>query len=428
MVIAVGSNPIIQEDFDVWSDNITSSNNNRIPKVLNFFPIPVEEECKANDGRRTGVCMNTYECRMQGGTSHGSCALGFGVCCVFKATCNQDVFNNLTYFVNPHFPDLTHSMSSNCELKVKKIDPEIAQIRLDFIHFNLGQPNRRTGVCEEDTFVMAGGNATALTMCGLNSGQHVFFDVENVNEAISINMVLGKRSVSRLWEVRITQIPFAQRAPIGCLQYHTGPKGRIQTLNFADNGRRLANQDYNICTRQETGMCSIAYEPCDDNSFRIGPNPIDGTSAINLNQMGVVNDPMAAAATMSGGTSAGTQAGSTAADMGDLQDVGSGDGADIDMPSITSNIQSRMMEICTDKIVMPCDSEDLLMPVDSGTGFCSLAHCGSSLCPNGESPCRVESSVTPFTIGVQFGPSARDDSPEDNLGMCLNYEQLPCLV
>lgn len=45
----------------------------------------------------------------------------------------------------------------------------------------------------------------------------------------------------------------------------------------------------------------------------------------------------------------------------------------------------------------------------------------------GEQPCRIESSVTPFTIGVQFGPAAREESPEDNLGMCLRYEQLPCL-
>lgn len=45
----------------------------------------------------------------------------------------------------------------------------------------------------------------------------------------------------------------------------------IQTFNFADNGRHLANQNYRSCVRQEVGKCSIQYEPCDDNSFRIGP-------------------------------------------------------------------------------------------------------------------------------------------------------------
>lgn len=52
------------------------------------------------------------------------------------ATCEQEVFNNLTYFVNPNYPDLTTGMSS-CRVKVKKIDPEVVQIRFDFIHFNL---------------------------------------------------------------------------------------------------------------------------------------------------------------------------------------------------------------------------------------------------------------------------------------------------
>lgn len=52
--------------------------------VLNFFPLPVDDECLADDGSRSGICLNTYECRIQGGTSRGQCALGFGVCCICK--------------------------------------------------------------------------------------------------------------------------------------------------------------------------------------------------------------------------------------------------------------------------------------------------------------------------------------------------------
>lgn len=101
--------------------------------------------------------MNAYECRIESGSSRGPCALGFGVCCVCKfmffrlrkhligddlhvflvtATCNQEIRNNITYFVNPDFPDLSRNMDE-CSLTVKKIDPEISQLRLDFIHFNL---------------------------------------------------------------------------------------------------------------------------------------------------------------------------------------------------------------------------------------------------------------------------------------------------
>lgn len=54
--------------------------------VLNFFPVPVDDECLSEDGLRTGQCMNVYECRIQGGAARGQCALGFGVCCICKRT------------------------------------------------------------------------------------------------------------------------------------------------------------------------------------------------------------------------------------------------------------------------------------------------------------------------------------------------------
>ncbi|KRT82815.1 CUB domain-containing protein [Oryctes borbonicus] len=237
MLFEVDALPLLKE-YDIWGSGNELGYQNfsvagalasgRSGRVLNFFPLPVEEECLANDGRRKGICMNTYECRIQGGTSYGFCAMGFGVCCVFTATCDQDIYNNITYFVNPHFPDPDVNMTE-CNLKLRKIDEEISQIRLDFIHFNLGQPNRNTGDCEEDIFTMKGGSS---------------------------------RNTSRFWEVVVTQIPFSQRAPAGCLQYHTGKTGFIRTMNFAENGRHLTNQDYNICIRQERGTCSIVYEPC----------------------------------------------------------------------------------------------------------------------------------------------------------------------
>lgn len=96
-------------------------------------------------------------------------------------------------------------------------------------------------------------------------------------------------------------------------------------MNFADNGRHLADQDYNICMRQEEGMCSIAYEPCHENAFRINPN------------------------TESEGTG------------GDITvDSGSGDGG---------LGESRNMEICNDKIVLPCDSDDLILVSEMCTIF-----------------------------------------------------------
>ncbi|KAL3272943.1 hypothetical protein HHI36_014400 [Cryptolaemus montrouzieri] len=196
-------------------------------------------------------------------------------------------------------------------------------------------------------------------------------------------MLLNRKAVSRFWEVVVTQIPFAQRAPTGCLQYHIGMQGTIQTMNFADNGRHLADQDYNICIRQEEGVCSIAYEPCHEDSFKIGPNN-NGNGNVTL---------------------------------GD-EIEGSGGGA---------LVQNRQLnEECVDRVILPCDNEDLIMVGENGPGTCNLIHCGESLCPKGETPCRIESSSTPFTIGIHFEENAKEVPPDDNLGMCLTYEQQLC--
>lgn len=131
----------------------------------------------------------------------------------------------------------------------------------------------------------------------------VYYDVANrkarqdKSKPADIEVVMNftnSFATARFWEVRVSQIPFSQRAPAGCLQYFFGNAGTIQvnceqflyffaprfyfhflllfqTFNFAENGRHLSNQRYKSCVRQEKGMCSISYEPCNQNSFRIGP-------------------------------------------------------------------------------------------------------------------------------------------------------------
>lgn len=59
----------------------------------------------------------------------------------------------------------------------------------------------------------------------------VFYDIGSpkarAQQELKINVNLNKRSVlPRLWEIRISQIPFSARAPSGCLQYFTGSEGK----------------------------------------------------------------------------------------------------------------------------------------------------------------------------------------------------------
>jgi hypothetical protein len=94
----------------------------------------------------------------KGGTSRGDCALGFGVCCICKlftlfslfanfqalnfvcvveTTCNEEIHNNITYFVSPKFPAIMPSDKEHCGIKIKLVSEDISQIRLDFVHFSL---------------------------------------------------------------------------------------------------------------------------------------------------------------------------------------------------------------------------------------------------------------------------------------------------
>lgn len=223
---------------------------------------------------------------------------------------------------------------------------------------------------------MSGGSSRDVKLCGQNSGQHLYYDVENIKDPITITVNLTQNDLFRIWEIRVTQIEFNRRAPAGCSQFYHGVKGIIQTMNYAINGRHLANQDYNVCIRQEERMCSIVYEPCDENSFKIGPPIV-------------------------------------------VDDMASGDG-----PIILHSSSGSGEQKCNDRIVMACDTEDFISASGKG-GVCDLLHCGNTFCSDKEGPCRIESSTKPFNIRVQFGNGV-EESPDDNLGMCLKYEQQPC--
>jgi len=140
--------------------------------VIHLFPVPVDGYCMSSDNRRIGNCLNAYECRQKDGQARGECAMGFGVCCVFLASCNTTITNNVTYIVSPEFPSFMPSNFTGCSLRVKMMSDEISQVRIDFHHFTLGQPNRRTGVCEGDVFSIGGGPGGNFSLCGQNSGQH----------------------------------------------------------------------------------------------------------------------------------------------------------------------------------------------------------------------------------------------------------------
>lgn len=82
---------------------------------------------------------------------------------------------------------------------------------------------------------------------------------------------------------------------------------------------------------------------------------------------------------------------------------------------------------CDDRITLPCIIEDFISVGSGSIPTCSPIHCGNSLCPPHVSPCRVESTVTPFAIGIHFGDGTGKGNAEENIGACMKYKQLNCI-
>ena len=95
--------------------------------------------------------------------------------------------------------------------------------------------------------------------------------------------------------------------------------------------------------------------------------------------------------------------------------------------SFSARKSKQLFSTCFDRITMPCIMEDFIAAGMGNVPSCVPVHCGNSLCYNGVSPCRVETSVTPFQVGIHFGDGrGNKGSPEENIGACLRYRQLPC--
>jgi len=285
----------------------------------------------------------------------------------------------------------------------------------------------------------------------------VYVDVSEGNEPVALNFRLTNGLQSRMWEMRVIQLGFEQRAPVGCLQYFRSPNGTLRTFNYLPNGRYLAEHDYLLCIRQERDMCGIAYQPCTRDSFRIGPGGFQGAS--NATNTGNV----------AGNASAVSSNAGSANSSDDVVDTVEGSGAGSSLPEqemiFASGATSSTLFLgrqCRDRILIPCDFEEFItvrdaadsfgrffialrdrsridgfifQPGNNMAGICNLEHCGSSLCSSQneldeEGNCRVETWTTPFRIRVAFGPGTSNASGtlEDNAGMCLTYQQLPCVA
>ncbi|XP_059089974.1 uncharacterized protein LOC131885814 [Tigriopus californicus] len=228
-----------------------------------------------------GTCYTASECQVRNGVSSGSCAGGFGVCCVFTLGCGQTTRDDCTYLSRT-----APTGQNNCQYTICKCSTNICRIRFDFLAFDLAQPILGTtvsdntvaassinggaiGDCLTDTFLITSpGNVSPPQICGFNTGQHMIVDASDRCHVASFNL----RRASSTYDIKVSQYVCGDdmAGPDGCLQYFIGNTGTIASFNFPTQSptvplstTHLSNQCYTMCFRSEEGKCAICYQAVD---------------------------------------------------------------------------------------------------------------------------------------------------------------------
>merc|ERR1719370_606278 len=196
---------------------------------------------------RNGTCFTKAECENEGGTESGSCADGFGVCCILILSDGGTTSLNNSYLVQASSTAL--GVGSR-EYKVCPCSSDICRIKFDFMMFNLHAPYTvaagstpltastmlAIGDCQIDTFsITSPSTAGSPLICGTNEGQHMILDSDG-SACLAVNIGLGNAvgTTTREWDIAITQYRCGEESggPPGCLQYHNTPTGTVRSFNF----------------------------------------------------------------------------------------------------------------------------------------------------------------------------------------------------
>ncbi|XP_073955150.1 uncharacterized protein isoform X2 [Choristoneura fumiferana] len=231
-------------------------------EVVEFDHVP----CTSSSGLE-GTCLHESDCQGIGGATMGTCADGYGACCVIQYSCDDTSAAAAGWFTNPGFPEPSSERLS-CAVSISKQSEDVKQIRLDFLNFELLPPT--AGTCEQDRFVVSGQNVNSLIpiLCGVNTGLHVYVEVGDVDGPISLSIQTASAN-NRLFAIKVTQLQAADdlAAPTGCLQYFKGSHGYLQSFNYRDVSDTsiakapsyLNNLNYAMCIERAQDSCSITY-------------------------------------------------------------------------------------------------------------------------------------------------------------------------
>ena len=203
--------------------------------VFNVVTFP-NSACSATNGYN-GTCYTASECTTKGGTASGTCASSFGVCCVFSISCGGSSSANNSYAIISSYS--TSTDDDPCTYTFCKTNSDVCKLRIDFDTMVLTGPDGlsstvaytdgpRVGACGTDTLTISNpGGDVPPTICGYNTGQHMFITASDQCNQINIDIDTGSTGTTRKWQIKVTQYECGNMmAPQeNCLQYHTASTG-----------------------------------------------------------------------------------------------------------------------------------------------------------------------------------------------------------
>merc|ERR1712241_1090395 len=245
--------------------------------VFNVVKFP-NSACGATNGYN-GTCYTSSECTSLGGTASGTCASSFGVCCVFSIACGGSSSANNSYAVISSYS--TSTDSDPCTYTFCPTNTDVCKLRIDFDTMVLTAPATVTaasaavsitvGDCIYDTLTVSNpGGAVPPTICGYNTGQHMFVPASSQCNQINIDIDTLTTTTTRKWQIKVTQYECGNMmAPEqDCLQYLTASSGTIASFNWdtsassvAASQTHLSSQYYDICIRRAKSYCSVCFSP-----------------------------------------------------------------------------------------------------------------------------------------------------------------------
>jgi len=289
--------------------------------IFNIVKFP-NDVCQSDTATKLGTCFTAEECATRNGVASGSCADGYGVCCIITISCGGRSSDNCTHLSQA--PSATPNTDSTvldrqCSYTICPASTTVNKIRLDIAMFTIAGPvappqdggageNNEAfvlGQCTMDQFTVTGTGGPYPVICGVNDNQHMIVDTDGTT-CVTATFSFGLANQQRNYEIHVIQYDRLNEmgGPPNCLQFYTGLTGTVRSFNWVNTmSTHLANQFYDICIRREAGQCVTCYSPTISGNG--GAAQVGNTAANTVGSFGVSNGPSGAAAAKAGAGLAG---------------------------------------------------------------------------------------------------------------------------